>query len=64
MRCNVTPREQRVWVSYIKILQGEDDDDLAVDGPLSMEVMANRWQDFRLLPPPGYGEAEEDGVIW
>jgi hypothetical protein len=28
-----------------------------------MEVMADRWQDFRLLPPPGDGEAEEDGVM-
>jgi hypothetical protein len=25
--------------------------------------MADRWQDFRLLPPPGDGEAEEDGVM-
>jgi hypothetical protein len=28
-----------------------------------MEVMADRWQDFRLLPPPGDGEEEEDGVM-
>jgi hypothetical protein len=34
-----------------------------VDGPLSIEVMADRWQDLRLLPPPGSGEAEEDGVM-
>jgi hypothetical protein len=28
-----------------------------------MEVMANRWQHLRLLPPLGDGEAEEDGAM-